>query len=198
MARPCPAKEELKPDCHRRLVQLARIPMKYRININWSPDAFYEPDWREMTKEQYLSEWHLSEDEWRDMVDAGAIHPLNDPNSPAKGVESPSPDSPMRELLQAMKAMGELTAVAKLMDAKAWKLIESLTNDPREYPKAVKIGTVGTDVATIRIDGVTSEPLEIRTGSDGGFDVYADSYDDDGIPGRIIIDLGRGVLPENS
>ena len=108
------------------------------------------------------------------------------------------PCSPLADLLAAFKAMGELTDAAKLMDAKAWKLIESLTNDPREYPKAVKIGTIETDVATIRIDGVTSEPMEILTGADGDYDVYADSYDDYGLPGRIIIELHREILPENA
>lgn len=84
-----------------------------------------------------------------------------------------------------------------MMDAKAWALIEALTDDPREFPKAVKIGRIETDVATIRIDGGTSEPMEILTGADGGFDVYADSYDDYGLPGRIIIELHREILPEN-
>lgn len=107
------------------------------------------------------------------------------------------PCSPLADLLAAFKAMAELTDAVKMMDEKAWQLIESLTNDPREYPKAVKIGTIETDVATIRIDGVTSGPMEILTGADGGFDVYADSYDDYGLPGRIIIELHREILPEN-
>jgi hypothetical protein len=112
-------------------------------------------------------------------------------------LDPPPTCSPLADLLEAFKALGRLNDAAKVMDEKAWALIEALTNDPREYPKAVKIGTIETDVATIRIDGVTSEPMEIMTGADGGFDVYADSYDDCGLPGRIIIELHREILPEN-
>ena len=112
-------------------------------------------------------------------------------------LDPPPTCSPLADLLEAFKALGRLNDAAKVMDEKAWALIEALTNDPREYPKAVKIGTIETDVATIRIDGVTSEPMEIMTGADGGFDVYADSYDDYGLPGRIIIELHREILPEN-
>lgn len=120
------------------------------------------------------------------------------PTKPLMAGCQQEPCSPLADVLAAFRAMGELTEAAKLMDKQAWKLIEALTNDPREYPKAVKIGTIETDVATIRIDGVTSEPIEIMTGADGGFDVYADSYDDYGLPGRIIIELHREILPENS
>lgn len=83
------------------------------------------------------------------------------------------------------------------MDKKMRKMIEALTNDPRDFPKAVKIGSVHTDVATLRIDGVTSNPLEIRTGADRSYDIYADSYDEYGLPGRIIIELHRAVISEN-
>jgi hypothetical protein len=100
-------------------------------------------------------------------------------------------------MLNLLRAITDLTNAEKRMNAGAFKLIQSLTNDPREFPKAVKIGTVHTDVATIRIDGATSEPMVILTGADGGFDVYADSYDECGLPGRIIIEIGRNVIPEN-
>lgn len=84
------------------------------------------------------------------------------------------------------------------MDKKMRKMIEALTHDPRDFPKAVKIGSVHTDVATLRIDGVTSKPLEILTGADGSYDIYADSYDEYGLPGRIIIELSRPVISENA
>lgn len=115
----------------------------------------------------------------------------------ASGQSDAGDCSPLREVLNLLRAITDLTNAEKRMNSGAYKLIQSLTDDPREFPKAVKIGTVHTDVATIRIDGVTSEPLEIRTGSDGGFDVYADSYDDCGLPGRIIIEIAREILPEN-
>ena len=93
--------------------------------------------------------------------------------------------------------MAQLTGARELMDKKMRKMIKALTNDPLDFPKAVKIGSVHTDVATIRIDGVTSKPLEILTGADGSYDIYADGYDEHGLPGRIIIELHRPVISEN-
>lgn len=109
-----------------------------------------------------------------------------------------SAGSPIREVVDCWRAMAELTDARKLMDKKMRKMIEALTNDPKDFPKAVKIGAVHTDVATIRIDGVTSKPLEILTGADGSYDIYADGYDEHGLPGRIIIELHRPVISENA
>lgn len=118
------------------------------------------------------------------------------PTSSPTGLPA-SAGSPIREVVDCWRAMADLTGARKLMDKKMRKMIEALTDDPKGFPKAVKIGAVQTDVATIRIDGVTSKPLEILTGADGSFDIYADSYDEHGVPGRIIIELHRPVISEN-
>lgn len=47
--------------------------MNYRININWTPEGEYEPEWRKMTKEEYLEGWGLTDAEWNDMVESKAI-----------------------------------------------------------------------------------------------------------------------------
>jgi hypothetical protein len=104
----------------------------------------------------------------------------------------------MRHALEIMKAGLEMGRCREKLEDRSWALIVALTNDPRDFPRAVKIGSVDTDVATIRIDGVTSEPIEIMTGADGSYDVFADNYDEYGLPGRIIIEIHRAVRPENS
>ena len=48
----------------------------YDININWNPDIDYDPEWRQMSKEEYLTEWQLGENEWQEMLEAGAIMPV--------------------------------------------------------------------------------------------------------------------------
>lgn len=93
-------------------------------------------------------------------------------------------------MVQAMKMLGKYD---RALGLDSWKLIEALTKDPRDFPKAVLIGTVDTDVATIRIDGLTSEPIQIQTGADGTYSVYGDNYSDDGLPGRIIIEIQHPV-----
>lgn len=99
--------------------------------------------------------------------------------------------------LEIMKVGIEMSRCREKLEDKSWDLIVALTNDPRDFPKAAKIGSVDTDVATIRIDGVTSEPIEIMTGADGSYDVFADNYDEYGLPGRIIIEIHRAVRPGN-
>ena len=45
----------------------------FSINVNYDLDYSYTPDWRKMTKSEYLIEWGSGEEEWNDMVAAGAI-----------------------------------------------------------------------------------------------------------------------------
>jgi hypothetical protein len=58
------------------------MTMKYQININWTPDTDYDPDWREMTKEEYLDGWHLTDEEWHEMKRQGAIIPAVNRSKP--------------------------------------------------------------------------------------------------------------------
>lgn len=45
----------------------------FSININWTSEGEYEPDWRIMSKDRFLYEWGLEQAEWDDMVNGGAI-----------------------------------------------------------------------------------------------------------------------------
>lgn len=51
---------------------------EFRINIAYTPENDFAEEWEAMTKAAYLEEYGISEDEWSDMVDAGAIQPLED------------------------------------------------------------------------------------------------------------------------
>jgi hypothetical protein len=98
----------------------------------------------------------------------------------------------LRGALKVAAAWASLSQTARLIDREQAALIEALTSDERYFPKAIKIGHVDTDVATITIHGGGGNALSIPTGSDVRFSVYGDNYQH-GIPGRIIIELGCPV-----
>ncbi len=50
--------------------------MKYRININWTPENEDGEEWHTMTKADFLGGWQLLEEDWDEMVAGGAITPL--------------------------------------------------------------------------------------------------------------------------
>lgn len=50
--------------------------MDCRINVNWTPENEYEPDWREMTRNEYQHSWGVGDDEWDELVCEGAIIPV--------------------------------------------------------------------------------------------------------------------------
>jgi hypothetical protein len=50
--------------------------MKYRININWTPENEYVEEWHTMTKAEFLGGWQLLNEDWDEMEAAGAIIPL--------------------------------------------------------------------------------------------------------------------------
>lgn len=99
----------------------------------------------------------------------------------------------VRNAMDLVAALMSMHNIEQKLDSGSWKLIAALTKCRRYFPKAVLLGRVHTDVATLRIDGVTSGPLEIQTGSDGSYEVYADNYCEHGFPGRIIIEIGHPV-----
>lgn len=45
----------------------------FSININWHPDYDCDPDWKTMTKAEFLDEWQSDEEGWQNMVEAGAV-----------------------------------------------------------------------------------------------------------------------------
>lgn len=47
----------------------------YLVNVAWTGDNEYEPEWQTLTKQEYLIGWGLSDEEWQDMVEAGAVKP---------------------------------------------------------------------------------------------------------------------------
>jgi hypothetical protein len=120
--------------------------------------------------------------------------------TPDSGGSPAVPGSPpgigVREAIELLRAVSNLFQAGKTADNLAWQLIEAITKDERVFPKAVLIGRVHTDVATLKISGVTSKALKICTGADGGYDVYADNYSAHGFPGRIIIEVGHPVTTE--
>lgn len=98
--------------------------------------------------------------------------------------------------MEAVSAIYRLTEETRKVDDSAWKLVDALTRDQKRFPKAVLLGSVLTDIAEITIDGGSSNPIKIRTGADGDYAVYADNYQD-GLPGRIIIEIAHPVKKEN-
>lgn len=107
-----------------------------------------------------------------------------------------SPSDTLKRAAQLADAICSLTEQTRKIDDESWKLVSALTRDDRQFPKAVLLGSVLTDIAEITIDGGSSKPIKIRTGADGDYAVYADNYQD-GLPGRIIIEIAHPVKKEN-
>lgn len=98
-------------------------------------------------------------------------------------------------MLEVMVSMNCRDEAARKLDDATWRLLGTLTRDKKVFPKAVLLGSVLTDIAELTIDGGSSEPIKIRTGADGHYNVFADNYQD-GIPGRIIIEIAHPVKKE--
>ena len=92
--------------------------------------------------------------------------------------------------------MCRLTEEARKVEEAAWKIVDELTRDTADFPKAVLLGSVLTDIDELTVGGGSSKAIKIRTGADGDYAVYADNYQD-GIAGRIIIEIAHPVKKEN-
>ena len=108
-----------------------------------------------------------------------------------------SPSDTLKRACKLAAAVCGQTEQTRKIDAEAWKLVGALTRDDRKFPKAVLLGSVLTDIAELTIDGGSSQLIKIRTGADGDYAVYADNYQD-GLPGRIIIEIAHPVKKENA
>ena len=108
-----------------------------------------------------------------------------------------SPSAALQSAARLSDALFSLTAQARTIDAEAVQIIGALTKCPKRFPKAALLGMVNTEIATLRVSGgAGSKPITIRTGADGEYAVYADNYQD-GLPGRIIIEIAHPVKKEN-
>ena len=45
----------------------------YRININWHPEFNIRPNWKTYTREDFCDRHNLTEDDWLQMIEAGAV-----------------------------------------------------------------------------------------------------------------------------
>jgi hypothetical protein len=52
--------------------------IKYKINVNWTLENCYVEDWQVMTKDEYLNQWMLCQEDWDERVQAGAIIPVQE------------------------------------------------------------------------------------------------------------------------